>query len=215
MRPNPIHHILMGITITKGAIASVDLCNLTCQHVKICEKLLIKIILTCSVYTWGKALPLKRELSKVGGSSPFKENLSSPFRILRNKSLFFSVCFTLKRTPSCSRLDTGGKVNLGISSLSSIHWYRLGATFRWRNKQLLAKPTTAARCRHIWNKIYKFAQEQECPAVEEDRAASVESPPANQTMKLGSHRHQAPDQKSRPAPFFPAFSPFRVFPQMS
>ena len=127
---------------------------------------------------------------------------------------FFSVCFTLKRTPSCSRLDTGGKVNLGISSLSRIHWYRLGATFRWSN-QLLAKPTTAAHCRHILNKIYKFAQEQECPAVEEDRAASVESPPADQTMKLGSHRHQVPDQKPRPAPLFPAFSPFRVFPQMS
>ena len=88
-------------------------------------------------------------------------------------------------------------------------------TFRWRSKQLLTKPTTAARCRHILNKIYKFAQEQECPAVEEDRAASVESPPADQTMKLGSHRHQVPDQKPRPAPLFPAFSPFRVFPQMS
>ena len=86
---------------------------------------------------------------------------------------FFSVCFTLKRTPSCSRLDTGGKVNLGISSLSRIHWYRLGAIPRldganncWRNlPQLLVvgifwiKSTSSPKSKNV-QRLKKIEQLQ-------------------------------------------------------
>ena len=39
--------------------------------------------------------------------------------------IFISSRSTLKRTPSCSRLETGGKVKRGISWLSNIHSWRL------------------------------------------------------------------------------------------
>ena len=164
----------------------------------------------------GQRPPSAERIVQIRRQQSFSEN-----RILRlenSRKKRKRVCCssrTLKRTPNCSRLETGGNVNRGISSLRRTHWQRLH-TISGVWQQRILKHTRAVCCPHILSRIYKCVQEPGCQEVGEDGESSAGFLRASPTGRPSADpRHQG--RKPHLAPFLRKLllSPFTAFSQVS